>query len=354
MLAIFGELNIIGKRKPGLSDPLLTPGVKTTRQLNTIWSRTKRLEAKGQTLKKRLELAEKIMDLNPNGFFECQYSVDGIQYNIQDRDNLNTYNKEESLSKCMKVVSNGLRVSDPQYIGRIIYLIRHPRPVAKSQERIRTQLDLLLAQNPGYDDMKQGFVVHSPRMYINSTLNASQFFLENPDIPVHFVHYDDLVGNPEKTIKDIGTFLKVGKKYAWTTAKGIVDPKLKRSYPQDVDNELWEESENVYELFNKQDYQGVIDYMKPRSRKTHQANHEWECMRFGSVTRKPACMECINKDIVRLRYKQAANKRNIDWRNMPCLFECGADLSLDDDKVLTIEESIENNFWRPGVERLVK
>jgi hypothetical protein len=354
MLAIFGEKNIIGKRKPGIDDPLLAEGDKTTRQRNMIWARLKRLEERGQTLEKRLELAEKIMDLNPNGFFECQYSVAGIHYNIQDKDNLNTYNKEESLGKCMKVVSNGLRVSDPQYIGRVVYLIRHPRPVAKSQERIRTQLDMLLAQNPGYDDMKQGFVVHSPRMYINSTLNASQFFLENPDIPVHFVHYDELVTNPEKVIKELGGFLGINKRKVWTAAKGIVDPNLKRSYPQDVENELWEESEKVYELFDKQDYQGVVDYMEPRSRKTHQANHEWECVRFGTITRKPACMECIKDDMVRIRYKQAASKRNIDWRNMPCLFECGADLSLDDDKVLTIEESIDNNFWRPGVERLVK
>jgi hypothetical protein len=355
MFAIFGELNIIGIRKPKIEDPfLLTLEDKTTRQLNQRWVREQELIRKGQTLEKRKELVEKMMDLNPNGFFECPYTVGGIQYNVPDRENLKTYNTEEALGKCMKIVSNGLSVSDPQYIGRIVYLIRHPRPVAKSQERIKTSLDLLFSQNPGYADMRPDWVVHSPLTYINSTRNASHFFLENPDIPVHFVYYDELVSNPEKVIKDLGGFLKINKRTVWSKAKHIVDPKLKRSYPQDVEHELWEESEKVYDLFSNKDYQGVIDYLKPLNMKTNQANTKWKCIRFGTPTSEKQCMECIKSPMVRVEYKKAAHKRGIDWRNSPCLYECGMDLSLEDDQVLTVEESIANNFWRPGVERLVK
>ena len=45
---------------------------------------------------------------------------------------------------------------------------------------------------------------------------------------------------------------------------------------------------------------------------------------------------------------------NVDWRNTPCLFECLYDLSRNEDELLTIEESIEHNFWRSGIEPLKK
>jgi hypothetical protein len=37
----------------------------------------------------------------------------------------------------------------------------------------------------------------------------------------------------------------------------------------------------------------------------------------------------------------------IDWENEPCIYECGYNLGF---KPLTVEESIENNFWKEGVD----
>jgi hypothetical protein len=355
MLTIFGEENIMGGGKPDLDFDYDAELAKlSNREQAIVWSQERALAAKGQTREKRLEIQAKTMDLNPNGFFECQYSVQGISYNYPDREQLKKYVSDGGDKLCMKIVSSGLRVSDPRFIGKVVYLIRHPRSVAKSQERLRTQLDMLFESNPGYEDMKQKMVVHSPRMYINSTRAASEFFLENPDIPVHPLHYDELIATPEKVIKDLAGFLGKNKKTVWSKAKNIVDPKLKRSYPEDIESDLWEDAEEVYRLFDKQDYQGVVDYLKPIHRNTNQANSNWVCARNGVLTNKAQCLNCINNPVVRTNFKRTANDKDIDWRNEPCLYECGMNLSLEDDQVLTMEESIANNFWRAGTERLVK
>ena len=67
-------------------------------------------------------------DMNPNGFWECRYSVQGIKWHM-DMPKID--------KQICKIVSQGLINSNPNYIGKIIYMLRDPRQVAKSQERLK-------------------------------------------------------------------------------------------------------------------------------------------------------------------------------------------------------------------------
>ena len=82
--------------------------------------------------KDKIEKAQKdfelIKDMNPNGFWECRYSVAGIKWHIGFKDNPKTI---------VKVVSQGLPQTDPRYVDKMIYMLREPHQVAKSQERLR-------------------------------------------------------------------------------------------------------------------------------------------------------------------------------------------------------------------------
>lgn len=334
MEAILGENRILGDKFPQEKNALeerisSLKGERSKRTKAYLHEAERRFKKQKEEIQER---AKRARDLNPNGFYECQYSVKGISYNYTDRENLLKYEKETENLTCVKIVSQGLLSSDPRFITKIVYLIRHPRAVAKSQENL-----LRLIETKGK--------VHTPSMYINVTVQAAQFFLEQPDIPVYFLNYDDLLSEPEKYIKEVCDFLEEDSVTSWEKVKDIVDPKLKRSKPEDIDNELWEDAETIYELFNNKDFQGIVDYLSDRKRKIHQHNTSWTCARTGQSVNKEACKACMLKEDVRENFKVTANKNGRDWRNEPCLFECGFDLSKDEEELLTIEESKTSNFF---------
>jgi hypothetical protein len=318
------------------------------------WLREYAFKRSGKDPDKYKEIREQTKDLNPNGFFESRYTVQGIRYNRHDRENLKKYAIDNDHKLCIKIVSQGLLKSDPSFIHKVIYMVRHPRAVAKSQERLRTQLDDLFDGTQEYDDTKPKLVRHSPQHYLNSTKSAATFFVENPDVEVHFVMYDELVSDPESVIKDLARFMNLSEDECWSKTKDIVDPKLKRSYPEDIESELWEESEHVYDMFLERKFQEIVDYLGEKERKLNQHNLVWKCVRFDTPTNINQCMNCINNPVTRNQFKKNAFKRKVDWRNLPCLFECIYDLSREDDELLTVEESIENNFWKFNVKKLDK
>ena len=147
-----------------------------------------RFPKREENKEKRRERRKKAKDMNPNGFGEHAFSVQGIQCIMKNgrgqiigqfQDEL-----EESLKnpKILKVVSQGLMTSDPIYIGKIVYMLRHPRAVAKSQERLeREGGDIVI------DGKKRE--VHTPEMFINVTMMALRFFKNNPGIPVKIVQH---------------------------------------------------------------------------------------------------------------------------------------------------------------------
>jgi hypothetical protein len=311
-----------------------------------------------------LERLEKARDMNPNGFWECAFSVRGIQYLPMMKEELA---KVLSELRIVKVVSQGLLRSNPLYINRIVFLIRHPRAVAKSQERLERGIHVMgddgevynLTNGPemGPDGEPIVFKWHEPDMFINVSLQALTFIKENKHIPIKFIEFEDLVSNPEKNIKEIYSF--TGMEGDLQKGLDIVEPKLNRSRHEDVELSYWCDAEYVYEALlkmkrlyeegRKEEVDTLVDetveYMQDPKREYHLAKNQWRCFRAKEIVNREKCLKCINKDPKTL-YRLKKNSESIGtehWSTQPCPFECGMDAFRE--KPLTIEESIENNHW---------
>ena len=183
-------------------------------------------------------------------------------------------------------------------------------------------------------------------MYINVTTQAALFFVENPEIPVLFCQHSDMLKDPQKHIKAVAKFLGMPQKDAWEKAKDVIEQKLHRSAPQDIENDLWKTAEKVFELFNKKDFQGVVDYMKSTGNKAMQQEaKQWTCPRFNSKVNKEICKLCSTDSNTMNNFKRTAAAKRVNWHLEPCLFECCFDSSKDEKDLLTIKESIKQNFW---------
>ena len=254
--------------------------------------------------------------MNPNGFFEMEWTVGGIKYSL-DRDEILKNHK----GKIVKVVSQGLATSDPSYIEKIIYMLRPPRNVAKSQE------------NLSRDKMStpKGVKVHSVSMFINVSIAAAHYFIKNPQIPVEVVLFDELQANPIEASKVVSDF--IGE----DLTKGAirVDPKLNRSMIEDKGHEGndWERAQEIYEAMKVKDWGRVIN-----SKVRNHDDHAFYCTRLNKQVNGLQCKRCQEREGLRENFKKHSERVGIDWRNEPCIYECRI-------KGLSIEKSIKNNHW---------
>jgi len=300
---------------------------------------------------------QKYVDMNPEGFWECAFSVQGIIYRPQFRGVLHKVRNGEF--KVVKVVSQGLLASDPAYIGQVIYMIRHPRAVAKSQERLTRGFNWTDDDgnvHNAFEDMK----IHTPEMYIEVTVKAAQWFLTNPRIPVMFVHFEELVSDPKTQIDRMSEFVGCGD---YKKACDVVQPKLNRSKPEDVENVLWEDAEFVYEQLSKaaasidagegrskanRCFKKIIRYFQDPRRAFNREKRNWRCYRSKHVVTENMCKACYGDPVAAGNFRKHSESADgavaRHWSKEPCLFECGMDLDREG-PYLTIEESIENNFW---------
>jgi hypothetical protein len=279
---------------------------------------------------------EESKDMNPNGFWEMLYTVQGCHYRFFDADRLEEILSNEKPSVC-KIVSQGLVGTDPRYITKMIYMIRHPRAVAKSQERLKRNY-------PFSDDGKfvvngEEVKIHTPEMYINVTAMAARYLKKYDQIPVLYVYFDDLISKPKETLDKVKEFLGEGD---FDAAAAQIEPKLKRSEPEDIASPFWEDAEFIYDHFCKQDFDGIQEYLKDQNRMIFRKNRRWLCVRMKTPKVEDECLNCMKSPIVRENYKKTAEKNKIDWRNEPCIFECA---HIVDSPKKTIEESIRENHW---------
>jgi hypothetical protein len=287
------------------------------------------------------EMEKKTRDMNPNGFWECQWSVRGIHYTFPMADELEKIacESEDDMSVC-KIVSQGLIASDPRYISKVVYMMRHPRAVAKSQER--------LIRGPSYINDQGELIntseeikIHTPEMFIRVTAMAARWRLKYPDIPFQVFMFDELVENPDKTLANIGEF--VGRDMS--SARELINKKLRRSEPEDIDSDLWPDAEFVYEKFLSEDYQDILEYLSDKRRAVNRTDMNWLCPRAGRTVTENMCKMCRSDLVTRENFIHYADSRGIDWINEPCPYECG--FNYDVDHHMTLEESVMNNFWLP-------
>lgn len=309
----------------------------------------------------------KTKEMNRSGFWEDpRFSVCGLNYNLETRGLI--YDIQTSDRPPVgKIVCQGLPNTDPALIGQIIYTMRNPHKVAKSQEKLRRGPERIVHGLPV--DVTEEIKIHTPEMYIRTTYQACRWLVANPQIPVFFYDYDDLLDDPKTVLMGMDKFLKehisedMDKHNIDIVKAGleVIEPSSRRSGIEDIPNDLWGEAEFIYDKFregaagNKQAFTDIIEYMeKIDEREIHKQARQWFCYRANVTVNEEICSQCrlspsnfIKSRVESLRYTF------IEWDKEPCMAECGESLNIPEDQYITIAESIENNFWIDAVKDLM-
>lgn len=301
------------------------------------------------------ELLAQARDMNPNGYWECPYTVRGLHWSPGKTQELEDLLKKDPPDIC-KVVSQGLARSDPRYIGKVIFMLRDPGSVAKSQERLVRKLEVLDVKNKMKKrDLLKGLTVNNTQMFLQVTLAASQWMKEHPSVPVHFVDYNSLIDDPVGVLEGVKTFLGEGD---FTEAAKLIDPSLKRSAP-DWDDALREDAENVFTKVKEKDWDALESFAKDRKTKLAERLTAWRCARTGLNVTKRFCLDCVRGGKYRQDAIARATAHGLEWKTLPCAYEVSySDANFVDAFVAggdTVEaafekavaKSIEENFWVP-------
>lgn len=295
-----GEDRIIGSKWPN-EPPPFEQGENET---DAHWELRKYNETQTERYAKSVETFRETCDMNPNGFWEDRrFTVRGLPGHapglkvVQDL--------LDSGKDVVKVVSSGLGQSSPAQVDRIIYMLRHPRAVAKSHEKLRGQF------GPTGNPIREGreVVKHTPAAFVHSTRIAAEW-LQMTGIPYLLVDFDDLIETPVATIAKVQAFLGEGD---FSEAIKIVNPTLRRSYPQDVGNALWECAEAIYEAMGRGDLQGVIKIAIPEVEQEQRIH----CLRMGRLMVENECNLCRTEPNTRRNYMLSRG----DWHKHPCAWE---------------------------------
>lgn len=281
---------------------------------------------------------KKMQDMNPTGFWETKYTVNGLKWNYGDKELFELLKKEQRI---LKVVSSGLIQSNPEHIDKVVYTLRDPRSAAKSQQRLRRGPSIREGESLSETMSKDGVHVTDAKMFIDGTYHAAKFFLENPDIPVYMYKYDDLVANPKDTLKGIFEFM-TGAKRVKKAAVDIIKPKLKRSKPVDVEGLIWDEADALYELFQERKFQEIVDFYENDEREVHIQKRRWFCPRISRMVTKPECENCTNIPEVTKNFIKEAARKGVKHAFEPCTYECG----FNGKKPKTVAQSIAKSHWK--------
>ena len=221
---------------------------------------------------------QKYKDMNPCGFWECKYTVKGASYDASDLHNLQKLKKSENF---VKIVSQGLIKTNPIYVDKIIYMIRHPRAVAKSQERL------------GRPGIPAAFLdkgnIHTPEMFISVTHMAAKWFINNSYKDVLIVNYDDLIRYPAETLKNITFFIGEGNA---EKAYDCIDQNLSRSRATDIKNRFWYDSEIVWKYLKKEAWIDIDYYLSRKDITWNKERGNYPCLRFEYNVNIDVCENC--------------------------------------------------------------
>lgn len=282
-------------------------------------------------------------DLNPDGFWECPFTVRGISYRPElERELENALEAGDGL--VCKVVSEALAHSEPRYVDRVVLMARHPRAVAKSQERLLRELRMKFSDGK-IRDLYEGQVVHSPEMFIESTVAVMRWLAAHPTIPVLVVCYDDLIAHPEETVQLVSHF--VDPDGDWKAGAREVKVQLKRSYPEDKKSLFWEDAEYLYDALLRLDHAAVKRFMEDDTRAIHRERRTWMCVRCEQPMNAAHCRTCTFSPGFRAQLRKHAEVNGVPWRERPCAYE----VAYSDGALKTIEASVRDNSWVEEVAR---
>jgi hypothetical protein len=304
-----GEDRIIGKEKPN--------AVKEEDIGNNVGKFLKKAH-----IDQKFDLEEEEHP-NPNGFWEYFFTVKGLHYSTVKRE-YETIQKIVNAEKeyVGKIVSQGLTRTDPVYVSKIIYMLRDPRQVRKSMQRLN----------------KNENAKNFPDMFIDNAAKAATWLSINNEIPILFVNYDDVIYDTKNTLNKIKVFLD--EPFDVDNALPCVNQKLNRSRPVE-DYELEDEMLKIYRLIGEKKYDEVLEIRDKVFREF--VPEEFMCVRKMEKTTIEGCKNCKSnmEEVHKNRYRSLVTKTL--WKKLPCVYEC----QYAENKI-TVEESIKNNFWDDG------
>ena len=270
--------------------------------------------------------------MNPTGFFEMEWVTRGIRYSIDRHAEILT--ARERPLKGVKVVSQGLAQTDPTYVSKVLYCVRHPKNVATSQEALLGQLG---EENPEVDGRE--LRKHSPEMYIRATVQAAKWFLINPGVPVLIVEYDRIHSETGALLNEIEDFIGEGD---WSKGAEEVKPSLNRSKKKDVSHPLFPLADRIYQYSRSKSWgkivEAVEDHHKKEIEKTEESPETIElipCPRLGRRVSSNECLLCRTEENTRANFIRSARG---DYFHEPCMRD------VLEGKA-TIEDSIRENTW---------
>lgn len=278
-------------------------------------------------------------DLNPDGFWECPFTTRGVFYRPDMEGTLNELLAARDGRVC-KIVSQGLACSDPRFVDRVILLARHPREVAKSQERLKRELKFKFPDG-NVRDLFEGHTIHSPEMFIEVTLAALRWLSAHPEIPVLVVRHEELLADPFGIVRRVSEFVGRGSEESWASGAAEVKQSLHRSHPEDKPSRLWDDAERVYDLLLRLDYAGARAFVEDRTREVHKENRRWMCVRSEQLAVAALCRSC-RTTALRDQLRAQAEKAGVPWRERPCAYEVAYG---PEDSLISMEQSIAKNSW---------
>lgn len=269
--------------------------------------------------------------MNPNGFWEMKWTVRGIQYEPVAPDP----------GLVCKIVSQGLARSNPQYTDKVVMMVRHPFAVAQSQQDLVRSVPFLRAD--GKKVSQEEMRVLSPQMYIDVSIAVSAWFVgPGKDVPVHRINFDELIADPEPVLEGLGAFIGEGD---WARAAGNINPKLRRSPQQPGAGEDWSLALSIHERLGEGDWRGVLELAEAeRERRKADPPANFYCSRWGGPVTPQQCALCHADPSVRTNMRKTAERRGIDWKQEPCLWEVAYE--PDRSVYLTLDESVAANHWQ--------
>ncbi len=334
-LKTFGEDRILGSQFPKLE-----PIKQNSDEPDSHFAVRKYLFEKENVVENEKIAHMKMM--NPNGFWEHAFTTHGVRYFPQFKDDLKRIEDAEKPLIC-KIVAQGLAQSDPRYIDKVIYMLRDPASVAKSQENIVRNFMVKHPETGKAVNLWEGVKPIDPIMFIQASLDAATWFKDNPQIPVHFVKYDDLVMYPEMVMAGVKRFLGEGD---FTEGIKCINKKLNRSKGHVLDHPLAKEAELVYLNMCNQNWKGIEEYLASKNNEFLKSLIGWKCLRSGITVHSTLCKQCHTDSKMRESFKNVAADKDNEWKEEPCIFECAMDVERE--KYVTIENSIQNNHWLGG------
>lgn len=295
------------------------------------------------------ETKERKKDMNPRGFYEG-WPCMGIPWSLVNHQRMKRV-EEMPERKIAKIVGEGLSKTNPEYIESVVVILRPPRFVAKSQEKLAGQINIR-DKNEGMHNVRRESNIHTPDFWISHMTSVAEWLNAFPLIPVHVIEYENLLSQEGKAaeLQSLQDFIGEGD---FIGAGGeAIDTTLRRSSPREENAPEVEAdfrfAESLYPLLKAKNWPGVLfAYRKWRRTKYNEAKgrkpDQYLCYRVNLPVHRRTCEECLKRGTVMQNLKRRAESTDVNWIKEPCVYECANREDGEDYK--TPEESIAANFW---------